>query len=87
MFPRPVCVTRLEKPTLLGTTFCCGGHPEVAPAGGAEDVGFVEGTVTDVAGEEGDGEVVVGVFYCAGDGAVGDVGAGMGVVGVDGDVA
>jgi len=61
----------------LGTTFCGGGHPEVAPAGGAEDVGFVEGTVADVTGEEGDGEVVVGVFYCSGDGAVGDVCAGV----------
>ena len=71
----------------MGAGFGRGGHPEVVPAGGAGEVVVVEGAVAEVAGEEGDGEVVVGVFYCAGDGAVGDVGAGMGVVGVDGDVA
>jgi len=48
---------------------------------------LVEREVTLLTREEGDGEVVVGVFYGAGDGAVGNVVAGVGIVGVEGDVA
>jgi len=57
------------------------------PAGCTGDVRLVEREVTLLTREEGDGEVVVGVFYGAGDGAVGNVVAGVGIVGVEGDVA
>ena len=72
---------------MLGTRFLCGGHPKVTPAGGTGDVGIVEGTVTDVSGEEGEGKVVVRVFYRAADGTVGNACVGMRVVCVDGDVS